>query len=493
MAAYHLLPHLLRFEDTCNVYVLIGRRECLAIDFGSGAWLSDFESLGLPPIRRVYLTHHHPDQCAGLEQLVDPPCELHAPIGEEQFLEPVQVDSFWAKRHIGGVPPSYCVLRSGIRGIHYDMRGFTTHFWGEDRLRFLHTPGHGPNALSIVATVDDQQVVFCGDAAYAGATIWRPYQLEWDHWQGTGALAAWEGVQRLQRLGMDLLCPSHGPVIDKAPRQQLAELADKLMALYHAKGSICPGEKDAYLPPVHLDCGARQVLPGLYQFGGNGYLLQAESGESLLIDAHLGALDELEALLKELDHPNLSACTATHYHADHTDAIPLLKERYDLQCCLHPRVYEPLRPESNLDVPFLPPQPIVADQLMPETGEWPWDQYTFRVAPFPGQTWWHACFMTEVAGQQVLFAGDSFQPPSRWNGTGGFCAYNGCRFDAFVRSAQLVLEWQPDLLACGHGTYYHFQPSQFRKICDWALLAEEAVRALCPSGDLRRDYFLHGH
>jgi len=102
--------------------------------------------------------------------------------------------------------------------------------------------------------------------------------------------------------------------------------------------------------------------------------------------------------------------------------------------------------------------------------------------------------MTDIAGKRVLISGDSFQPASRWNGTGGFCAFNGSHFSlGFKRSAEQIIKWAPDLLAAGHGTYFRFSPRYFQKVLKWATEAEEAMRELCPSGDLDLDYYLHDH
>jgi hypothetical protein len=137
---------------------------------------------------------------------------------------------------------------------------------------------------------------------------------------------------------------------------------------------------------------------------------------------------------------------------------------------------------------------IRPDGLLPEEGTWPWNEYDFRIAPWPGQTWWHAAHMADVDGVRVFFGGDNFQPASRWNGTGGYCSYNGSRFqEGFVRSARLALEWAPDLFCNGHGTFFRFRPTRFRKIEKWALGAEQAVRDLCPTGNLDADYYMHDY
>lgn len=484
-----ILPGLWRYADTCNVYVIVHGRCAIAVDFGSGRWFTHFAQHTGARLEHVFLTHHHADQCSGLQKQQARGVKVHAPAGEECFLDPGRLSEGGAfDGRMQGCPASYSVLRQGVPGIHYDVAGWQDVFWGGARLRFVPTPGHGPNACSMVADIQGRQVVFCGDAVCEGGTIWQPYHLEWDHWTGTGALAAWEGIERLCGIRVDLLCPSHGSVVGRRPKACLRALSRRLLAFYRVKGQISPDEEDAYVEPRHLRCGAREMLPDLYRFGSNGVLLVSKSGEGLVVDVTRGALPALAELLRELGDVRVSRGTATHYHGDHADGLPALRRKYGARVVLHPRVSEGLRARSGR--PFLPRVTVRADRQWPETGTWTWHEFTFRVAPWAGQTWWHCVFMTKVAGQKVMFGGDSFQPSSRWNGTGGFCAYNRSRFrDGFERSARLALAWQPDLLVCGHGTAYRFRASKFRKIAAWSRRAEKAVEDLCPSGDLENDYY----
>ncbi|MCC6446576.1 MAG: MBL fold metallo-hydrolase [Armatimonadetes bacterium] len=485
-----LLPSLWRFEDTCNVYVLRDGDRAIAIDFGSGRWMARLPELGIGKLEHVFLTHHHTDQCAGLLGKADLPFAVHAPMGEEAFLEPEKVKAYHSAPWYGrGCPQSYLVPPEGIPGVRCNMDWCGDIFWGNRRIRFVLTPGHGPYACSVILDQQGRQIVFCGDAAHDGGTLWQPFHLEWDHYTGGGALAAWEGIMRLAGVGMDLLCPSHGPVIDQKPAQALQLLSRRLMDFFKAKGSVCPGEKDRYVEPVIRPSGAKEVLPHLYQFGGNGYLLVSSSGEALIVDPCLGDVSALKALLAELGNIRPTAMAVSHYHCDHCDAIPALRDRYGAKAWLHPKIAEPLADPEHTIMPWLPPFPIHPDHLWPEEGAWRWQEYSFAVSHWPGQTWGHCVFMASVDGQKVLFGGDSFQPASRWSGTGGFCAYNKSRFrDGYIPSACLALEWSPDIIATGHGTFYRYAPSQFRKIIRWAESAEKAVRALCPSGDLEKDY-----
>ena len=492
MKVKELLPGLFRFEDTCNVYVVRNDEGCIAVDFGSGAWLDAHAKLGLPPIEKVLLTHHHADQCSGLLKKRSWPFEIQAPAGERDWLEPEGVANFWKNHRRGGVPSSYSVLSRGLHSVQYNMAGFGDITWRGRRLRFLETPGHGRGAITLVCNLDGKQVAFCGDAAYAGAKVWQPYHLEWDHWTGSGAIAAFEGITCLSGPRIDLLCPSHGPVVSEKPRAMLKQLAGKLLRFYEAKGSICPNEPDRYLCVRDLDIRVQEVLPGVFHFGGNGYLLLSKSGEALAFDPTVGDLPALDQLLEHLGQPKITEATATHYHIDHSDGLPILKKRFRTRIVLHPRVAAPIRKLGAIDCPWLPPKAIKADELMPETGAWRWNEFRFRVAPFPGQTWWHAAFMAEIDGKKVCFSGDNYQPSTRWNGTGGFSSFNGSRFiEGFVASSKTILKWNPDLVLNGHNTQVRYAPSYYRKVISWAEKSEKATRALCPSDDLDQDYYLH--
>ena len=466
----------------------------MAIDFGSGQWLEQLPAIGVKRVEHVILTHHHADQCAGLEGRDDWPFAIHAPDGEKPFLSPEGIEAIRKRRLAGNpFPPSYCLLDRGLANVQCDLGpGSRELLWGPTRVRFIATPGHSPKALSAILDWRGKQVVFCGDAAHAGATVWQPYCLEWHHSNADGPLAAWEGVRNLASIAIDLLCPSHGPAIADHPRKMLAELAKKLMKFYEAKGNICPGEPDRYVPVETMAPQIKKVLPSLYQYGMNGYLLLSQSGEALVVDPQRNAHKWLEDLLDRLGRPAVAAAIASHYHCDHTDGFTLLKERFGARICLHPWLAEVLGDHRRHDMIWPSEMDTRADELLPERGEWRWNEYVFQVAPFPGQTRWHAAYQTAIDGQKVFFGGDNFQPCSRWNGTGGFCSINDSRFrDGFIASAQLVLDWKPDLLCNGHGTFFRFSPSQFHKIQKWALKAEKAVVDLCPTGDLEEDYYIH--
>ena len=67
-----------RFDDICNVYLIKKGTEAIVFDFGSGAWQSSLEDIGVSRVRHVFLTHAHRDQVAGLSAKPTWPFVVHA-------------------------------------------------------------------------------------------------------------------------------------------------------------------------------------------------------------------------------------------------------------------------------------------------------------------------------------------------------------------------------------------------------------------------------
>ena len=485
-----LLPDLYLIPDTCNVYLLREGERAVAVDFGSGKWVGKLGAIGVKKLDYVLLTHHHRDQCEGLLRYTGE-AEVRAPAGEANFLTVDGVKRYWQARSArpSGYPSSFSVMPRGLQNVRCVLGEGGDLFWGRHRIRFLPTPGHSPGAMTVMVTWQGKNVFFCGDAVYAGGKIWEPYHLEWDHWTPSGAIPAWYGLERLGYCKIDLLCPSHGPVISKNPNACVKLAAKRMLAFIRAKGSVCEGERDDWFPLDLLEgVNARRVSPHLYQFGANSFLLVSETGEGFLVDPYKPDFPTLDALMPLVGVERLTVATVSHFHYDHSDGFPLAKEKYGAEGWMHPWIADVLRKSDKLDLPYLPAAPIIADRVLPETGEFRWNEYEFAIWPMPAQTRYHCAFMATVDGRRVFFSGDSFQPPSRWNGTGGFCAYNHSDFADCRRSARLVLKVKPDLIANGHQVVYRYHASHYRRILRWCDLAEKAVRDLCPSRDYRKDY-----
>ena len=489
-----LAEDLFLFRDSCNVYVLKYRDRAVAVDFGMGAWVARLPEIGVEHLEHVVLTHVHRDQCCGLYRSGAPGgdergFETHLPVGDIDLAQPEALTQFWKTYQEAGCPRCYSAPRAPLSDARPDMSTDAERFIGPARFCGISTPGHTPGALSYIVEWHGRQLAFCGDAARAGGRLHQPYHLEWDHWTPGGAREAWYGLERLAACRIDLLLPSHGPVVGSRTRDCLRRTQRRVMDLIRAKGSVCVGEKSRWMEVERMPSGARRILPHLFAFGGNGYLLLSAAGEGLAIDPTVPDMLHLEDLLREIGVRRIGAVTATHYHRDHSDALDFVRARYGARVWLHPWVADPLRNRDRYDLPWLPADSIKADRLLPESGRFKWREYDLDIRPFPGQTWFHCAFHTQVDGRRVLFAGDNFQPPTRWNGTGGFCAFNGSRFsEGFARSAREVIDIDPEIICNGHGNIYRYAPSHYRRILSWAEQAERTMGALCPSSHWLDDY-----
>src|SRR2546423_11771058 len=72
-------PGIVRFRDTCNVYVLRSGRDAVLVDFGNGDVLDRLDELGVDRVTDVLLTHHHRDQLQGLGRAAAAGARVWAP------------------------------------------------------------------------------------------------------------------------------------------------------------------------------------------------------------------------------------------------------------------------------------------------------------------------------------------------------------------------------------------------------------------------------
>ena len=428
---------VLRYADGINTYLVrSGPGRAVVIDPGRGGWWPHLKEIDVDTVEAILLTHVHRDGVCGLYRpgLLSTQFDgdVWLPSGDAELAHEQGLETFWRDYQSAGCPASYAAPCAPFPQHLRVIGGDSEVQIGDLRLCAIATPGHTRGALSYLLRRSERQIVFCGDAAHSGATIHQLYHLEWDHWTPEGVLQAWYGLERLRGNRIDLLLPSHGRVIRRAPRQLLEILQQRLLRLVSAKTAVAGGEPSRWLDTEPIADGVDRIVPGLYAFGGNGYALASEDGHALIVDPQRSDLAALDRLLEKTGlKPDV--VTATHYHVDHSDALDDMRHKYGAKVWLHPWVAEPLRDRNRLDIPWLTKDSITADRILPEEGRIRWRGFDLGVQPYPGQTWWHCALDTVVAGKRILFSGDNFQPPSRWNGTGGFCAFNRSHFaDGFA-------------------------------------------------------------
>lgn len=158
---------------------IVGHDPCWVIDPGPGldahvdAVLAQAARRG--PVAGIAITHDHADHTGGLAAL----------------------------RELSGGPPVAAMRLAGADVALGDGQAFGP-------LHALSTPGHAPDHLAFVLG----RVCFTGDAVLGHGSVFVA--------PDPGALAGYlRALERLRTLGLALLCPGHGPVVDD-PEGKLA-------------------------------------------------------------------------------------------------------------------------------------------------------------------------------------------------------------------------------------------------------------------------------
>lgn len=453
-----------------NAYAVVSENRALLVDpllpWGRAALKSigaggcDAILLTRPSAKRFAHRHHAP---------------IHLP-GPAAALLATKGGSFALRRPIN---PFYDPPQRYPRSVVCDLAEGRNFIWRERSFAFLPTPGHTEAAFSILLEEGRRVFCFCGDAVCADGKYWQPHHLEWDHWTSVGARAALRGLERLENLPLTGLLPAQGDPVLHAPRKALSATRGNLAKWAKAKEAFVPGVRVAGWPGSPAGPGARSLLPRLYQLEASGYFVIGNDGCGTLVDA----LPAHEAAIRRLARKHRIkklAATATHYHCDHTDGLEYWRTRHDARIILCSNVAPIVcRPEKWARLPYLG-EPLrrapdtIAGFGKPQT--WGGDDFTWH--DFPGQTRHHSAISVRLDGVQVLFTGDNFFHPLRYNGTGGCSVANESSPEGYAASARLTLKLAPDLIAAGHQSPFRYSPAYFRAVLRWARAYRRALQAL---------------
>ena len=80
------------------------------------------------------------------------------------------------------------------------------------------TPGHGKNAVTLIAVIDGQRIAFCGDLICGEGQLWNWFDCDWDYGNQSGQRTLQQSVERLLGEKLDLLCSGSRRRDSCAPR-----------------------------------------------------------------------------------------------------------------------------------------------------------------------------------------------------------------------------------------------------------------------------------
>ncbi len=500
------MPGVYRFTDTCNVYVLRDGNRALLIDLGNAELLDHLADAGIQHVDWILLTHHHREQCQGIERVDRSRTQVAAPQAEQLLFESPREFRKWFPK-LGDTFSVYgaSYVRPPRQPIRLDrvLTDEQVFAWRGFQIHCLSTPGHSPGSMTYVIRHQDQTIGFTGDVIHDGARFTTWFDSEWDYGFAKGIDSLMASVDLLVEQQLDVILPSHGPVI-RNPRQQLDAYRDKLK---HFRRDYVRGYPVFDSPPEDRDPVSKptavplinQVTPHLYKLshktqGKNFAIIVSDAGKGLILDCGLfpeSMLDEIVLGMREhLGLKSIDAFWISHMHGDHFLLGPILKKKYGAQAwtldrivdkCEHPRRYDYAALVSAYGDGF---DGMKIEKAFRDGETIEWEGYMIHVDWMPGQTEFGCCLWLELDGQRIAFTGDNlFGNPAdeSQNGHEAVVARNSAILqEGYVQGSRYLKELRPDIVMGSH-SYVMPEPAEFlNRYHEWSKQMLANYRDLLP-------------
>lgn len=196
----------------CHIYLVHDGDDAIIVDAGAGCdiepILTQIDRSGIPrdSIRRLLLTHAHPDHAGGARALHDAlDVEVHASPLVATYLRTGDecAASFDGLCGPGGYPEDYAFAACPVAG---ELREGDRITVGRLVIEVIETPGHCGGHLSFALHRPGGIDLFSGDAIFTRGRILLQYG--WD----CSVVDSCESVRRLTAIHPDGLFPGHGSI-----------------------------------------------------------------------------------------------------------------------------------------------------------------------------------------------------------------------------------------------------------------------------------------
>jgi glyoxylase-like metal-dependent hydrolase (beta-lactamase superfamily II) len=479
-----------RFEDTCNVYVLTSGERAILIDLGSGAVLDELAALGVRQVDWVLFTHHHRDQCSGHGRL---PAATRVGVPAHEAQAFAGVERFWQTAPVYDLYDCASMHNVVARDVRVDraLGDGDVLEWEDLRLETLPTPGHTRGSVSYVVEVDGLVHAFTGDLIHSSGKVWTVHDLNWWYGGTEGHRSALTSAASLRRRAPDRLAPSHGPVLDE-PALALSALEENLLA--HMR---CVERPSVSRPSVDEPAEGRFELIGeslvaVTSTCANFYVLLGEGGEALFFDYGFAGEHHFKANFRFVEHSldvlrerfgveRPAVVVPTHYHDDHVAGIGFLQQRFDAEVWGFDKFADLLQRPWRYRVPCLWSRPLCLTRRFGERETIEWGGARFEARHAPGHTWYAAAFLGEVDGRRIAVTGDAVSRSVDGRLWGGGPVYrNRLGLNDFSATAELLLDYEPELLLTGHRGVVRVSRSDLEEFARWSRELSETLARLVP-------------
>ncbi|HXY41457.1 MAG TPA: MBL fold metallo-hydrolase, partial [Vicinamibacteria bacterium] len=274
-------------------------------------------------------------------------------------------------------------------------------------------------------------------------------------------------LTRLRELGPQLLCPSHGePFTD--PDAGIADLVGKLKGWYQAysPGRPLTVENRPFAVTPHLVCADQTT--------SSFYALISDSGKALFVDYgsasgnyfnQFNAAAPVDERMRFVEHtiPELRArhglrsvevAMPSHMHDDHLNGFPHLVRHHGAKIWCFENMVDVLQKPRGHNLGCILAEPIRVDRSFRHGERFRWEEFEFTVMHSPGHTEYQMALLAEIDGARVAFTGDALFPAAAgapYQLRHNLIYRNWVENDSHLRSMKAILDYQPTLVAPGHG------------------------------------------
>lgn len=508
-----VLPNVLLWRDSCNVYAVIGSQGAVIINAGTGQWLDHINELPARPAALV-CTHFFRDHSAGALKAAQAGIPIFVPEGERDIFADPQ--HHFQQRDTYIIYDNYWDLFAPIEAIPVAevLQDYATVELAGMSFEVVPLPGVTITQAGVMTEIDGRRMVFCGEAIHSPGKVARVAPFQYNYNDLGGAVNAWYSARDLRALQPDALLPSLGTPMLQGCDMALSQLQDSLLRL-------C---KDR---PLELRQIGKAEKPALYQVSehvwmtahseSRNFFVVSESGKALVIDygyheargllapayskpyRRRPLLHSLNALKQATGIDRIDVALISHFHDDHVCGVPLLQRVFGTECWATDAFSQLLSDPDKHNFPCDYPMPIRISKTIQHDEVMRWEEYEFCFAPMNGHTRFSSLIGFEADGKRFAHTGDQYffqddhldwiEAPlalREWAANKrvmrNHVYRNGALLNGYDLSAAWLNQWKPEIILSGHQYPFHTDAHFFKLVDEWSCEYSESHVQAMPLG-----------
>jgi glyoxylase-like metal-dependent hydrolase (beta-lactamase superfamily II) len=163
---------------------------------------------------------------------------------------------------------------------------------------------------------------------------------------------------------------------------------------------------------------------------------------------------------------SIEVAMPSHIHDDHINGFPYLARRYGTKIWCYENMVEILENPRGRNVGCVLAEPVKVDLSFRHKEQFKWEEFEFTVVHSPGHTDFQMAMFATIDGTRVAFTGDAFfarnpndpQEAFRHN----LIYRNDVQSDSHLHSLRNIMEFEPQLIAPGHGAPFFLAPEDLK-------------------------------